>query len=156
MSGADAAHRHHVVRTAERLAGLHCYERIEPAILQYGSVFLRALGSDTEVVEKQLFSCSPTRRGSDGGGATRDTQGNAPGDVAGNDHERSRHRVREEVVLRPESTAAVMRAYQCELRERSLPLRMYYHGPMFRYERPQSGRLREVLTEVAKNSVAVQ
>ncbi|MEA1965418.1 MAG: histidine--tRNA ligase [Candidatus Aerophobetes bacterium] len=46
--------------------------------------------------------------------------------------------------LRPEATASVARAYiQHRLYEKSEDWRVYYIGPMFRYERPQAGRLRE-------------
>jgi len=46
--------------------------------------------------------------------------------------------------LRPEATASVARAYiQHRLYEKRGDWRVYYIGPMFRYERPQAGRLRE-------------
>jgi histidyl-tRNA synthetase len=46
--------------------------------------------------------------------------------------------------LRPESTAAVVRAFvQHGLRERPLPVKLFYAGPHFRYERPQRGRYRQ-------------
>jgi histidyl-tRNA synthetase len=45
----------------------------------------------------------------------------------------------EEVALRPENTAGVMRAIVSNGLTQSLPLRLYYQGPMFRYERPQKG-----------------
>lgn len=48
------------------------------------------------------------------------------------------------LTLRPEGTAAVARAWiENGLGERSLPLRLYYVGPMFRYERMQRGRFRQ-------------
>ena len=49
-----------------------------------------------------------------------------------------------DLALRPESTAAVARAFaQQGLGERPLPARLYYIGPQFRYERPQKGRYRQ-------------
>ena len=48
-----------------------------------------------------------------------------------------------DIALRPEFTASVMRMYAESLRERPKPLKLYYYGPAFRYERPQSGRYRE-------------
>ncbi len=45
--------------------------------------------------------------------------------------------------LRPEATASVARMYASDLRVRPKPLRLYYTGPMFRYEEPQKGRYRE-------------
>jgi histidyl-tRNA synthetase len=47
------------------------------------------------------------------------------------------------IVLRPELTAPVMRFYSSELRNHPKPLRIYYFGNCFRYERPQKGRFRE-------------
>jgi len=49
-----------------------------------------------------------------------------------------------DVCLRPEGTAGVVRAFvQHKLDKKGGVHRFYYHGPMFRYERPQKGRLRE-------------
>ncbi len=47
------------------------------------------------------------------------------------------------IALRPEYTASVMRMYSESLRELPKPLKVYYFGSVFRYERPQSGRYRE-------------
>lgn len=47
------------------------------------------------------------------------------------------------IALRPEFTASVMRMYAESLREEPKPLKLFYFGPAFRYERPQSGRYRE-------------
>ncbi|MEA1892472.1 MAG: histidine--tRNA ligase [Campylobacterota bacterium] len=49
-----------------------------------------------------------------------------------------------DVCLRPEGTAGVVRAFiQKKLDKAGGIHRFFYHGPMFRYERPQKGRLRE-------------
>lgn len=49
-----------------------------------------------------------------------------------------------DVCLRPEGTAGVVRAFiQQKLDKKGGIHRFYYHGAMFRYERPQKGRLRE-------------
>ena len=48
------------------------------------------------------------------------------------------------VTLRPEGTAPVIRAViENKLYTRNLPLKLFYQGDMFRYERPQKGRYRE-------------
>ena len=49
----------------------------------------------------------------------------------------------DEVTLRPENTAGVVRAVMSNGLTQSLPLRFFYQGPMFRYERPQKGRFRQ-------------
>ncbi|MBF0453212.1 MAG: histidine--tRNA ligase [Magnetococcales bacterium] len=45
--------------------------------------------------------------------------------------------------LRPEGTASVVRAFINNSMHRLLPWRVFYMGPMFRYERPQKGRQRQ-------------
>ena len=47
------------------------------------------------------------------------------------------------ITLRPENTAGVVRAVITGGLTQDLPLRFCYAGPMFRYERPQKGRLRQ-------------
>ncbi len=49
----------------------------------------------------------------------------------------------ERITLRPENTAGVVRAVISGGLTQELPQKFYYHGPMFRYERPQKGRLRQ-------------
>ena len=49
----------------------------------------------------------------------------------------------EGLTLRPEGTAAVVRAIISNGLTQTLPQKLYYQGPMFRYERPQKGRLRQ-------------
>lgn len=49
----------------------------------------------------------------------------------------------DELVLRPEGTAGVARAFISEGLQQNLPLKLFYRGPMFRYERPQRGRYRQ-------------
>ena len=48
------------------------------------------------------------------------------------------------LTLRPEGTAAVVRAYiENGLYNQPQPVKLYYVGPMFRYDRPQAGRYRQ-------------
>jgi histidyl-tRNA synthetase len=49
----------------------------------------------------------------------------------------------EEVTLRPENTAGVVRAVLSNGLTQNTPLKIFYSGPMFRYERPQKGRFRQ-------------
>lgn len=49
----------------------------------------------------------------------------------------------ESLTLRPEFTAAVVRALISNGLQEKLPYKAYYCGPAFRYERPQKGRLRQ-------------
>ena len=48
------------------------------------------------------------------------------------------------ITLRPENTAAVVRSYlEQKLYAESQAAKLFYIGPMFRYDRPQAGRLRQ-------------
>ncbi|MDA8051121.1 MAG: histidine--tRNA ligase [Rhodospirillales bacterium] len=49
----------------------------------------------------------------------------------------------ESLTLRPEATAGVCRALVSNGLTQSLPQKIFYAGPMFRYERPQKGRYRQ-------------
>ena len=49
----------------------------------------------------------------------------------------------EEITLRPEGTAGIVRAIISNGLMQEMPFKAFYHGPMFRYERPQKGRLRQ-------------
>jgi len=49
----------------------------------------------------------------------------------------------DEVTLRPEGTAGVARMLISGGLSQNLPLKYFYRGPMFRYERPQKGRFRQ-------------
>ncbi|WP_216899009.1 histidine--tRNA ligase [Nocardia alni] len=59
------------------------------------------------------------------------------------------------VTLRPEGTAGVMRAViEHGLDRGQLPVKLYYTGPFFRYERPQAGRYRQ-LQQVGVEAIGV-
>lgn len=49
----------------------------------------------------------------------------------------------DELTLRPENTAGVARAFMSNGLQQHAPCKFFYAGPMFRYERPQKGRLRQ-------------
>lgn len=101
---------------AEALAREVCalynaYEIRTPAF-EHTELFLRSIGDDTDVVNKEMYTFT------DKGGRS--------------------------MTLKPEGTAPVARSFiENALENESLPLKMYYFSPVFRYERPQAGRLRE-------------
>lgn len=48
------------------------------------------------------------------------------------------------ITLRPENTASVVRSFvENKLYAEPMPLKVFYIGPMFRYDRPQAGRMRQ-------------
>lgn len=49
----------------------------------------------------------------------------------------------ESLSLRPEGTAGIVRAFLSHKLQQQTPLKFFYEGAMFRYERPQKGRLRQ-------------
>lgn len=93
-----------------------CFERysfteIATPILEQTELFKRTLGTETDVVSKEMFLID-----------TPDKQ--------------------DSLCLRPEATAAVMRAF-LENNIEQTPWKVFIAGPMFRYERPQKGRFRQ-------------
>jgi len=103
----------HIVNTATEIAKRYGYEYIETPILEETKLFKRSVGESSDIVGKEMYQFI---------------------DKGDND-----------VCMRPEGTAGVVRAFiQAKLdRRQNEKFKLYYHGPMFRYERPQKGRLRE-------------
>lgn len=94
------------------------FGRIETPMFEMPHVFTRALGETTDIVQKEMFE---VRR------ATADA-----------DEEASSY------ILRPEGTAAVMRAYlEHGMHVWPQPVKLWQYGPMFRADRPQKGRYRQ-------------
>ncbi len=108
----DAPYWQFIERAAERAAAFYGYGRMSTPVLEMKDLFVRSVGSDTDIVSKEMFSFT---------------------DVGG-----------DEVVLRPEATASMARAYVNHgMLSMPQPVRLWYHGPMFRHERPQAGRYRQ-------------
>jgi histidyl-tRNA synthetase len=88
------------------------YREIRTPIFEHSELFSRGIGSETEVVQKEMYTFTDKS-------------------------DRS-------LTLRPENTASVVRAaIENNLFETVVPLRFYYIGPMFRYDKPQKGRYRQ-------------
>src|SRR6516162_6791835 len=64
-------------------------------------------------------------------------------DIVSKEMYRFRDRGGEDITLRPENTAGVVRAVLSNGLTQAAPLKFFYNGPMFRYERPQKGRFRQ-------------
>jgi histidyl-tRNA synthetase len=86
------------------------YEYIRTPIVEKTTVFHRAIGGDTDVVSKEMYSWQ------DG---------------------------KENLSLRPEGTAGVVRSMIQSNLPREGVQKLFYHGAMFRHERPQKGRYRQ-------------
>lgn len=97
---------------ADALARAYGYEYIETPIVEEAALFVRAVGKQTDIVEKEMFYL----------------------DDQGGDH----------LTLRPEGTAPIARAYiNHGMLNLPQPVKFFYLAPMFRHERPQSGRYRQ-------------
>lgn len=90
------------------------YEEIRTPLFEHTEVFQRGVGDSTDIVQKEMYTFE------DRGGRS--------------------------LTLRPEGTAAVARAFvQNKLYGApSQPVKLYYFMQMFRYERPQQGRMRQL------------
>ncbi|HET9886149.1 MAG TPA: histidine--tRNA ligase [bacterium] len=99
--------------TARRVLSQACFEEIRTPVFERTELFERGVGEATDIVSKEMYTFE-SRSG-------------------------------DRLTLRPESTAGVVRAFlEHGMRaQRSMPLKVFYIGPMFRYERPQKGRQRQ-------------
>ncbi|MGO3496968.1 MAG: histidine--tRNA ligase [Staphylococcus equorum] len=97
----------------DQLMELYNYEEIRTPIFESTELFARGVGGSTDVVQKEMYTFKDK------------------GD--------------RNITLRPEGTAAVVRSY-IENKMQGIanqPIKLYYNGPMFRYERKQKGRYRQ-------------
>jgi histidyl-tRNA synthetase len=98
---------------ARELCNKYVYREIRTPIFEHTELFLRSVGETTDIVQKEMYTFSD--RG-----------------------DRS-------LTLRPEGTASTVRSYveHKMFGDAQQPVKLYYMGPMFRYERPQAGRYRQ-------------
>ena len=89
------------------------FREIRIPTFELSGVYKRGVGQTTDIVQKEMFTLS------DRGDNT-------------------------EMCLRPEGTAGVVRSViENGLYNEAMPLKLYYIGPFFRFEKPQAGRSRE-------------
>ena len=100
-------------RVAREVFFRYGYEELRTPILERTELFCRGIGTETDVVQKEMYTF-PDRK------------------------DRS-------LTMRPEATAGVMRAFIESGRQKNQEgvARFFTTGPMFRYERPQKGRMRQ-------------
>ena len=93
------------------------YSKIRTPIFESSELFHRGVGETTDIVTKETYDFQ------DRGGRS--------------------------ITLRPEGTAGVVRSFieNKMYGNKNDPIKMYYNGTMYRYERPQAGRFRE-LTQI--------
>jgi len=100
-------------KTIRTVSKIFNYDEIRTPIFENTELFHRSVGEDTDIVSKETYDF-----------IDRGNRSNT---------------------LRPEGTAPVVRSYiENKLYADKLPIKkLYYMGPMFRYERPQKGRYRQ-------------
>lgn len=98
---------------ARDLCKKYQYKEIRTPIFEHTELFQKGVGDTTDIVQKEMYSFD------DRGGRS--------------------------LTLRPEGTASVVRSYTENkmFGNPSQPVKLFYNGPMFRYERPQAGRFRQ-------------
>ena len=98
---------------ASMLAAFFGFKEIRTPIIEHTPLYLRSVGEDSDIVTKEMYTFLD--------------KGNRS------------------LTLRPELTAGVMRSIVSNklYATNDLPLKYFYHGPCFRYERPQNGRYRQ-------------
>ena len=96
-----------------KAAALAGYREVRTPVFEHTELFLRGVGDTTDIVQKEMYTF------------------NDKGDRS--------------ITLKPEGTAGAARCFlESNLYAEALPCKMYYlDPPIFRYENPQSGRLRE-------------
>lgn len=110
----DSYQWHYVEETARLLFADYQYEEIRTPLFESFEVFARSAGDTSDVVTKEMYDFYDKGE---------------------------RH-----VALRPEGTAGVVRSFvenKLYGPEYPKPYKAFYIGPMFRYERPQAGRMRQ-------------
>ena len=108
----DAVERwQYIESVARKVLSAYGYREIRLPVLEKSELFARSNGSDTDIVEKEMYSFE-------------DRNG-------------------ENLTLRPEGTAGVVRAGIENGILHNQIQRLWYAGPMFRHERPQKGRYRQ-------------
>ena len=109
----DAYLWHMLEAKMRELAALWGYREIRTPIFEHTELFLRGVGGTTDIVTKEMYTFKDK------------------GDRS--------------ITLRPEGTAGAVRAFlEGRLYAEPLPSKVYYlAAPIFRYENPQAGRLRE-------------
>ena len=111
---AESAKWQYVEGFAREIFKRYNYAEVRTPIFEHYEVISRSVGDTTDIVTKEMYDFYDK------------------GD---------RH-----ITLRPEGTAPVVRSYvenKLFAPEVQKPVKVYYMGSMFRYERPQAGRLRE-------------
>jgi len=120
-----------LIDTAKRHLALYNFYEIATPILEPTDLFKRSLGTETDVVSKEMYTISSE---SDNDPAFARSMSSDLASYGGQE--------KEAICLRPEATAPTMRAFLNNAIT-TIPWKVFSWGPMFRRERPQKGRFRQ-------------
>ena len=135
-----------VESTARETFATYGYGEIQLPVLEKADLFARAVGGDTDIVSKEMFTFDdPFERNLRTEELVKELE--KVGITSSSVSVRATAALAspfERLAMRPEATATVCRAY-IEHGMQTLPgnVKLYYIGPMFRRERPQKGRYRQ-------------
>ena len=148
----DTAVWNRVEQTAHEVFSTYGFGEIRPPIFEPTELFARAVGGDTDIVAKEMysfyerFSLQELREQHARVALSRGPYRNPTDEGFWGEVERAFADLPkgEFITLRPEATASVCRAYiEHNMQQLPQPVKLYYMGPMFRRERPQKGRYRQ-------------
>jgi histidyl-tRNA synthetase len=140
-----------VERTVHEVFATFGFSEIRPPIFEPTELFARAVGGETDIVSKEMYTFADSMDDHPDFGArmARLKKENAEAITATPEGKMLLVRAPEDlpiplISLRPEATASVCRAYiEHGMQQLPQPVKLYYMGPMFRRERPQKGRYRQ-------------
>ncbi len=138
-----------VEQAARDVFGTFGFAEIRLPIFEPTELFARSVGTDTDIVSKEMFTFPIDREFSEQlKQILPENQKErilTRGDFEGGQLPKGPVVALEDLVsLRPEATASVVRAYiEHGMQVRPGNVKLYYMGPMFRRERPQKGRYRQ-------------
>jgi histidyl-tRNA synthetase len=134
-----------VEQTAHEVFGTFGFGEIILPVIESTELFARAVGGDTDIVSKEMFSFTDPANVIKT--LVQDALQAGLGVDMENFEQTFQSSIEEKVQfisLRPEATASVCRAYiEHGMQQLPQPVKLYYRGPMFRRERPQKGRYRQ-------------
>lgn len=135
--------------TAREVFSTYGYGEIRPPIFEPTELFARAVGGDTDIVSKEMYTFSDrptTSEQAEKMFGMKPESFTTGGEFKGKRQQREfeAYQKGDFVSLRPEATASICRAYiEHNMNQLPQPVKLYCIGPMFRRERPQKGRYRQ-------------
>ncbi len=130
-----------VEQTAHEVFATFGFGEIRLPIVEEVELFARAVGQETDIVNKEMCTFPNPMRFSEFYRRLRESVSKGTNEMGTLTDLLPES---EMISLRPEATAGVCRAYvEHNMQQLPQPVKLYTMGPMFRWERPQKGRYRQ-------------